>query len=127
MFKPFVLFVCFLSLHSSPTGGQLMRDKKIVLRKSQLSTTWTSFHCEDGHPGARVVELKLRQTYYCDSGTSLRTWLATKIKSCQPCQQKRGPPLRKAPPVGIKSTRPNERILLDHTAVGAIDVMTGAT
>jgi len=104
-----------------------MRDQKIVLRKSQLVTAWTSFHCDNGHPGARVVELTLRQTYYCDSGTGLRTWLETKIKGCQPCQQKRGPPPRKAPPVGIKSTRPYERILLDHSSVGATDVMTGAT
>ena len=121
-----LLFVlCFLSCYAA--GGQLMRDKKIVLRKSQLDTAWTSFHCNNGHPGARVVEAHLRQTYYCDSGTGLRTWLEAKIKGCKHCQQKRGPPLRKAPPVAIESSRPYQRIVIDHTAVGATDVQTGAT
>jgi len=116
---------CFLRCYAA--GGKLMRDKKIVLRKSQLDAAWASFHRDNGHPGARVVEVHLRQTYYCDSGTGLRTWLEAKIKGCKSCQQKRGPPPRKAPPVAIETIRPNQRIVIDHTAVGVIDVLTGAT
>jgi hypothetical protein len=105
-----------------------MRRDKIVLQAKSMEEVWRKWHesnVDGGHPGIRSTEICIKQAYYYYG--DLRAWLVARKLKCPHCQSLVLPSLAKPPPATISSARPYYRVVIDHTAVGHTDALTGAT
>ena len=105
-----------------------MRDKLIVAAASDMEECWDKWHVSDdqgGHPGVRVFELRFQQSYWFEG--NLRKWTMAQQRKCRVCYDKHPQVFTRPPPAVISSTRPYERIIMDHTSMGVTDIENGAT
>jgi hypothetical protein len=102
-----------------------MRNGEIVLLASDMEHVWRKWHSAAGHPGVRAMMLRIQQVYYyCGN---LQKWIVDRKGRCDHCNSKVMPKLSNLPPATISSTRPFERVLVDHSAISHVDVLMGAT
>jgi hypothetical protein len=102
-----------------------MCNRKIVLLVSDMECVWCKWHAAAGHPGVRAMMLCIQQAYYyCGN---LQKWIADRNGRCGHCNSKVTPKLSKPPPATILSTCPFQRIVIDHSSIRHVDVLTGAT
>ena len=102
-----------------------MRNAKIVLLASEMEDSWRKWHSAGGHPGVNAMLLRIEAAYYYHG--NLRKWITERKGRCGHCNSKIMPKLSKPPPATISSSRPYQRIVIDHSSIGHTDVLTGAT
>lgn len=141
VFLLLVLFLCFwdslslkhqnLMAHVGGNGRVVLRhsrSNRIVLRPADMEVIWKKWHEEAAHPGDYALQLRIQKHYYfCGN---LAKWIAERRKKCKLCWDEKFAPkvmLKKAPPATIVSTRPYERVLMDHSQLPFTDRATGAT